>query len=266
MKMEYIIGNTQIDKIADENAVPLESLPKVWQKIANSAEGYEQMKDRNTYIKMAQLFLYKLSEGEIDLFNERDDLKSSKEGFKKLFQKLAWETLEFYGEDFHISRYPNFEILKKNLNLKDPEYKTRSKVIKIAENLFDEFGYLLPASFYWVHLAPLYRESPFQVVPLRFSKQDKLNARSWDAALHGQKVFPMQMRIQSVSSKEGLLWEHGCGCNHALSQAGITDEAFNYSIRSDMKKVWIRDYVWTSWYEYAFFQITPVTKFLIASD
>lgn len=70
------------------------------------------------------------------------------------------------------------------------------------------------------------------------------------------------MKIQSISSQHGFLWEHGCGCNHGLARISPTQQAFAYELRPSMRTIWLRDFIWTMWYEYAFFQIVPVTRFL----
>jgi hypothetical protein len=247
--------------ISGENAVGIEQLPEVWRNIQMGAEGY-LMRDKEAYVQMAQLFLYKLSNGDVDLFNLRNDMQQAKEGFSFIFSKLAFETLAFYGHDFHVNRYPDFKMIREKIDKTQPDAESKFKVIHICEALFEEFGYDMPASFYHVHLAPLNREEVCEIVPLRFSEQDKLNARGWDAALHGQKVFPIQLMIQSISSQQGFFWEHGCGCNHGLSRVGKAETSFKYSLRPEMRRTWIRDYIWTCWYEYAYFPFTPVTRFL----
>ena len=247
--------------ISGENAFPVSELPKNWQAIAEGDPSYK-MSDREAYVKMAQLFLYKLSEGDLDLFNKRNDFKENKEAFSEIFKKLAWETLEFYGEDFKVENYPDFEKIRSLISKDDTDFEDKIKVVEIAEELFEEFGYDLPASFYKVHLAPIGRSAVCEIVPLRFSEEDKKNARAWDASLHGQKVFPMQLLIQSISSKKGFFWEHGCGCNHGLSRVGRAETPFTYKLRDEMRTTWIRDFLWTVWYEYAFFNFTPVTQFL----
>ncbi|BAU08412.1 cobalamin synthesis protein P47K [Fischerella sp. NIES-3754] len=65
------------------------------------------------------------------------------------------------------------------------------------------------------------------------------------------------------SSKHGFFQEHGCGCNHAMARVGATDTSFDYQIRPQMRTTWIRDFIWTVWYEYAFYKFVPVTRFLV---
>lgn len=251
----------RFEEICGEPAFPVSELPAVWREIAAGAPGY-RMREREAYVKMAQLFLYKLAQGDVDLFNKREDLLPGREAFKRLFGVLGTEALEFYGADFHETRYPRFDEVRARLNAGAEDYESKLKVVEIAEELFEEFGFDMPGSFYHVHLAPLNREEVCEIVPLRFSEEDKANARGWDAALHGQKVFPIQLAIQSISSRKGFFWEHGCGCNHGLSRVGKAETAFTYSLRPEMRTTWVRDYIWTCWYEYAFFPFTPVTRFL----
>ena len=247
-----------LERISGEYAANVKDLPKAWQDIAagNANIGLSCPKD---YVKMAQLFWYKVVAGDLDIFTKRNNFPQNQEGFLAVLQKLAWEALEFYAEDFLVENYhyPDFNQLQNNVT--DSE---KMKVVHIAQDLFQEFGYDFPASFYWCHLAPLDREEVCEIVPLRFSEKDKANARAWDAILHGQKVFPIQMKIQSISSQYGLVWLHGCGCNHGLSRLGKASQSFEFDLDQSMRWTWMRDYVWTVWYEYTFFPFTPVTQFL----
>ncbi|RAM52110.1 MAG: hypothetical protein C6Y22_07970 [Hapalosiphonaceae cyanobacterium JJU2] len=248
--------------IEGEQATPVNQLPQSWQDIY-AGKSHTKLSDPEAYVKMAQLFLHKMSHGDVDLFNESADFLDCKPAFCEIFGKLAWKTLEFYGEDFDINKYPNFDLIEKELILEQEDYVERKKIIEIGRNLFDEFGYDLPASFYYVHLAPISRKKVSEVRPLRFSEEDRKNARAWDASLHGQKVFPIQLMVQSISSKHGFFQEHGCGCNHAMARVGATDTSFDYQIRPQMRTTWIRDFIWTVWYEYAFYKFVPVTRFLV---
>jgi hypothetical protein len=248
--------------IGDERACSVDALPPVWRAIASGAAGYG-ITDRKAYVEMAQIFLYKMTAGDLDLFTKREEFSRDAAAFRRVFGALAYETLEFYGHDFHETHYPEFEKIKAALDPSEEEYKEKVTVIEIAEALFAEFGAELPGSFYFVHLAPVYREKVCEIVPLRFSARDRDNARAWDAALHGQKVFPMQLTIQSISSQRGFFWEHGCGCNHGLSRLGRAESSFQYRLRPEMRTTWVRDFLWTCWYEYAFFFNTPVTGYLI---
>ncbi len=253
-----------ITTIAQEAACPVSKLPLEWQLIA-SGEANTQLTDPEIYVQMAQLFLYKLKYGDLDLFTKRNDFEGQKHAFSHVLGTLAWEALEFFGTDFQVDRYPDFSDVESQLDETADDYRDKLKVVAIARDLFAEFGYDLPASFYWCHLAPVERAGVCEIVPLRFSEQDKLNARGWDANLHGQKVFPIQMKVQSISSQHGYVWLHGCGCNHGLSRVGRQEDSFTFELSPEMRKTWIRDFIWTVWYEYAFFPFTPVTRLMTGS-
>ena len=248
--------------IEGEKATPLKQLPQSWQDIL-AGKSNTKLSNAEDYVKMAQLFFHKMSKGDVDLFNESEHLQHLKPAFCEIFGSLAWEALDFYGKDFDVDRFSYFDLIVHSLSPVVEDYIGRKQIIAIGKALFEEFGYDLPASFYHVHLAPVYREEVSEIRPLRFSEEDKLNARAWDASLHGQKVFPIQLMVQSISSKHGFFQEHGCGCNHAMTRVGATDTAFDYQIRPEMRNTWIRDFIWTVWYEYAFFKFTPVTRFLV---
>ncbi|MBH8575117.1 hypothetical protein I8752_19275 [Nostocaceae cyanobacterium CENA369] len=247
--------------IAGENALLVSQLPPVWQDIARGTANVGC--NRQSYIEMAQLFLYKLQQGDVDLFSDNKALASLKPSFSQLFGHLGWETLEFYGYDLMIHNYPNFEEILSEFESKGTEYANEVKVARIGIDLFCEFGYELPASFYHVHLAPIYRDHVFEERALRFDKRDIEHKRSWDAILHAGKVFAIQMKVQSIASKYGFTYQHGCGCNSHLSSIDSSEGAFAYELSQQKRSRWIRSFVWTAWYEYAFFPIVPNTSYLV---
>lgn len=248
--------------IAYENAVPVSQLPAVWQDIANGVADVG-IPEPQIYVEMAQLFQYKLEQGDVDLFNERPELEYLKSSFCQLFGKLAWETLEFSGYDFLKTSYPDFATLLQELESKSEEFANELKVARIGLELFQEFGYELPASFYHVHLAPIYRDYVFEERALRFDKRDIKHKRSWDAILHAGKVFAMQMKVQSIASKYGFTYQHGCGCNSHLSSIDKSRGVFEYELTPEKRQRWLRSFIWTAWYEYAFFPIVPNTSYLV---
>jgi hypothetical protein len=248
--------------IAGENAVPVSQLPPVWQDIARGAANVG-FSNPQIYVEMAQLFLYKLEQGDVDLFSDSPGLAHLKSSFSQLFGQLAWETLEFYGHDFMTYNYPNFAEILHNLESKGSNYADEVKVARIGMELFEEFGYELPASFYHVHLAPIYRDHVFEERALRFDKRDIQHKRSWDAILHAGKVFAIQMKVQSIASKYGFTYQHGCGCNSHLSSIDASDGSFTYELGEQKRERWIRSFIWTAWYEYAFFPIVPNTSYLV---
>jgi hypothetical protein len=257
-----VIEAPHISVIAGENAVTISQLPPIWQDIAAGVANVGIDKPQ-IYVEMAQLFQYKLAQGDVDLFHERPELAGFKSAFSQLFGQLAYETLEFYGHDFLIDSYPNFVEILKNLQSKGIEYADEVKVALIGMELFEEFGYELPASFYHVHLAPIYRDHVFEERALRFDKRDIVHKRSWDAVLHAGKVFAIQMKVQSIASKYGFTYHHGCGCNSHLSSIDISEGEFKYELTPEKYQRWIRSFIWTAWYEYAFFPIVPNTSYLV---
>lgn len=258
----FLLDAPQVQVITGENAVPVAQLPKIWQEIA-ATEASVGLANPTSYIEMAQLFQYKLEQGDVDLFNERPELADHKPLFTQLFGQLARETLEFYGQDFKVERYPNFAQILQELESKGTDSENEVKVARICLELFQEFGYELPASFYYVHLAPIHRESVFEERALRFDPRDIEHKRSWDAVLHAGKVFAIQMKIQSISSKYGFTYQHGCGCESHLSSIDESRGAFDYELNPQKRQRWIRSFIWTAWYEYAFFPIVPNTRYLV---
>ncbi len=248
--------------IVGENAVTVSQLPSVWQDIAKGRANV-RFSNPQIYVEMAQLFQYKLQYGDVDLFNERPHLSHLIPSFSQLFGQMAQETLEFYGHDFMVHNYPNFEEVLGNFESKGSDYSNEVKVARIGLELFNEFGYDLPASFYHVHLAPIYRDHVFEERALRFDQRDIEHKRSWDAILHAGKVFAMQMKVQSIASKYGFTYQHGCGCNSHLSSIDESFGAFEYELSLEKRQRWIRSFIWTAWYEYAIFPIVPNTSYLV---
>lgn len=248
--------------ISGENATPLAQLPPIWQAIAAN-QAHVGMRDRQAYLHLAQLFHYKFANGDVDLFRERPHLARFQPMFAQLTGSLAWETLAFYGEDFLIERYPNFQRI---LLQAEEQYGVNSdaaKVARIGQDLFSEFGYDLPASFYDVHLAPLDRDHIFEERALRYDPRDQAHKQPWDAMLHACKVFAIQMKVQSIASQQGFTYHHGCACNSHLSSIDQATGAFDYAIAPEKHLRWLRSFLWTAWYEYTLFSLIPNTAYLV---
>ena len=265
---ETEIAASVAEVIAGENATPVSSLPEIWQAIARG-ESNTRLSEPDIMVKMAQLFHYKLTHADVDLFNERDDLTHLKQCYGELLAQLADETLDFYGHDFGVKRYPDFDTVFRELEDLDgssPEMETqiseRFDVARICVDLFSEFGYDVPASFYRVHLAPLYRDHIFEERALRFDPRDQNHKRPWDAVLHAGKVFAVQAKIQSIASQYGLSYQHGCGCDSHVSAIDKSVGAFDYNFDTPKRNRWLRSYIWTMWYEFAFFGLIPNTAYL----
>ncbi|MEM9217900.1 MAG: hypothetical protein AAGD25_26610 [Cyanobacteria bacterium P01_F01_bin.150] len=262
-----LVDSTPKTLISGENAVAVSQLPSVWKDIANGSANVG-MRDPQSYVEMAQLFQYKLEQGDIDFFQENPKLIRLKSSFGELFGQLAWETLEFYGQDFQVENYPDFDHILQILetqaaqNGKGGSLTNEIKVARIVKAFFEEFGYDLPASVYQVNLAPIDRDTVFEERALRFDPRDQDHKRPWDAALHAGKVYAIQMKLQSIASHYGFTYHHGCGCENHLSSIDTAQGAFDYAIDPGKRQRWIRSFVWTAWYEYALFPIIPNTIYL----
>lgn len=253
---------TQHSIISGEKAVTLEQLPPIWQAIAQEKVNVG-IRDRQAYVHLAQLFQYKFENGDVELFQDRPALKRFQPMFAQLMGPLAWETLAFYGEDFLIERYPNFQEIFQQATAQYGPESNAAKVAQIGIDLFDEFGYDLPASFYDVHLAPLNRDHIFEERALRYDPRDQAHKQSWDAILHACKVFAIQMKVQSIASQQGFTYQHGCACNSHLSNIDLATGAFDYAISPEKRLRWLRSFIWTAWYEYTLFSLIPNTAYLV---
>ena len=248
--------------ISGEKAATLAQLPPIWQAIAQG-QADVGLSDPQACIHLAQLFLYKFENSDVELFQARPQLRHFQSIFGQLLGPLAWETLAFYGEDFLRDRYPNLQAILDQAKAQYGSNSDAAKVAQIGLDLFTEFGYDLPASFYDVHLAPLDRDHIFEERALRYDPRDQEHKRSWDAILHACKVFAIQMKVQSIASQQGFTYQHGCACNSHLSNIDLATGAFDYEIAPEKRQRWLRSFLWTAWYEYALFDLIPNTAYLV---
>ena len=225
--------------IGDEKAVALKDMPPTWQAMARGDSAYGQPL-LSTYVDMAQIWFAQMM------------------AFGKT--KEAWETLEFYGKDFARDAYPHFEtVAEQHKDLADSHL-----IVDIAKACFQEFGYHFPASFYFMLLAPLRRESITQKVALRFSEQEAGNARAWDACLHAMKSFNILKKVESIHTQFGLTLEHKCGCNHLTNWLSPSQGVYHYGFSNEEDKLSsIKAFVINMFHEYAIFHETPVLRYLV---
>ncbi|MGF1455623.1 MAG: hypothetical protein ACFB6R_09625 [Alphaproteobacteria bacterium] len=248
-----------VDLVNGEAATPLADMPQVWIDAARDLDALGSP-DPADLITLGRLFHYKMVHAQIDLFANRPDLSAARPVFAQVLAVLAEETLAFYARDFRKTAYPDFDAIERVMRETGAD-ETRLKVVAIVRDLFAEFGHTMPASFYDVHLAPLARDDVMEVRALRLSPADKDHARAWDAILHAQKVFPIQMKIQSLSSARGLTWLHGCQCDSGLSQVTGAASAFDYDFPVWGPDRWVWTFIWNTFQEYALFDVAPVTNF-----
>ena len=122
--------------------------------------------------------------------------------------------------------------------------------------VFQDLGYDLPASFYWMLLCPIERDSIHEARPMFFDPQMQGVKRAYDACLHGFNVTAMLMLVQSHASEQGLLIQHGCGCDHSLAQLipGKAKLSFEFESAQGRQKA-LTAYLWRCWNEYLLFPV-----------
>ncbi|MEL6327802.1 MAG: hypothetical protein AAFQ61_12975, partial [Cyanobacteria bacterium J06626_23] len=130
------------------------------------------------------------------------------------------------------------------------------RVIAFVREVFSQFGYALPACFYWMLLCPIERASIYEARPMFFDPQMQGVKRAYDACLHSLNVTAVQMLVQSCASRQGLLIQHGCGCDHSLAQLipGSAEVAFTFESELGRRKA-ITAYLWRCWNEYLLFPL-----------
>ena len=224
------------------NAVPVSGLPEIWQQIA-AGEAKAGHPEPEFLVALARLFLTKATDRSPEIFQHGFD-------FQDFYRHGAVETLEFFGNDFLKTAYPDFDLALSTAKAADGA----DKVVAFAKTAFEDFGYWLPASFYWMLLCPIERESIFESRALFFHPQSQGVKRAFDSCLHGLNVTSLQLRIQHHASCQWLLLQHGCGCDHNLSQIipGQARVDFDFETPAGRKKA-LTAYIWRLWNEYLLF-------------
>ena len=260
MQLAPIFDSILIE-INGEPAVPLESLPASWQRIA---EG-DWLTEPHVYTAMAQVFLAKNRQGNI-LFLERPETSHLKEAYREGNGKLAWEAVSHYGEAFLPENYPDLQQIRSQIQQAEVQTEERLALVEIVSDLFDELGYDVPSTFYWTFLHPLQRSDLFEVRSFRFSEQDLGIARQFDAILHGGYVSMLRRLIDSISSAHGFFIEHGCGCENHLAKLKPCDTSFDYAIPPEARRKTLRAFFWSVMEEYLLFEQRSATRLVYADN
>jgi hypothetical protein len=251
--------------IHGEPAVPLERMPKSWQRIAASTH----LAEAKIYTAMAQVFLAKHQLGHV-LFTERPQMERLKPAYCEGNGLLAWEAVEHFGQAFLPEHYPDLEQLmayEQAMSSSDEsrnQLSDRLALIRIVADLFEQLQYDVPATFYWTFLHPLQRTELFEVRSFRFSEQDLAVARQFDAILHGGYVSMLRRLIDSVSSQHGYFMEHGCGCESHLAKLKPCDAPFTYTIPAEARRKTLRAFFWSILEEYLLFELRAATRLVYA--
>ncbi|MEL6816556.1 MAG: hypothetical protein AAFP03_17360, partial [Cyanobacteria bacterium J06598_3] len=198
---------------------------------------------------LARLFFTKGTDDSSEIFQQASQ---STLDFRSFYGEGVYETLAFFGHDFLTAAYPSFERSRQTAKAQEGA----ERVIAFAQAVFEDFGYELPASFYWMLLCPIERDSIYEARPMFFDPQMQEVKRAYDACLHGFNVTAMLMRVQAHASEQGLLIQHGCGCDHSLAQMipGQSKLSFEFESARGRKKA-TTAYLWRCWNEYLLFPL-----------
>ena len=226
------------------DVVSLEELPPIWQRIANRevAIGHPEP---DFLVVLARLFLTKATDRSPEVFQSGFD-------FQSFYRQGAMSTLEFFGQDFRTTAYPDLNRVMQTARATDGA----ERVVAFVQEVFSQLGYALPACFYWMLLCPIERVSIYEARPMFFDPQMQGVKRAYDACLHSLNVTAVQMLVQSCASRQGLLIQHGCGCDHSLAQLipGSAEVAFAFESELGRRKA-ITAYLWRCWNEYLLFPL-----------
>ena len=230
-------------------AVEINALPLIWRQIAADSTKVGHS-DPDFLVSLARLFYTKATDRSVEVFQQIGLRQSADLQF--FYDKGVRETLDFFGHDFVQSAYPDFDLVLQTAKAKDGA----PKVVAFTRAVFDEFGYDMPASFYWMLLCPIERDSIHEARPMFFDPQMQGVKRAYDACLHGFNVTAILMRVQACASEQGLLVQHGCGCDHSLAQLipGNTQISFEFESARGRQKA-LTAYVWRCWNEYLLFPL-----------
>jgi hypothetical protein len=254
-------ADLDLTTINGEPAVPLDKMPESWQRIFSGS----WMTEPRVYTAMAQVFLAKNQFGHY-LFLERPDTDRFKSAYLEGNHLLAWEAVTHYGAAFLPESYPDFAQLQSQVCSEPNQQDGRLALFNIVNDLFDELGYDVPATFYWTFLHPLQRQDLFEIRSFRFSEQDLMIARQFDAILHGGYVSMLRRLIDSISSRYGYFLEHGCGCDNHLAKLKPCDSPFDYAIPDDARCKTLRAYFWSVMEEYLLFELRSATRLVYADN
>lgn len=220
-KTELYNDITQI--IQGSPAMPVSTLPQIWQKLAKAQSGTGLTEtQRRDYVKAAQLFRYHET-------------------------PLCLEALSTIGKDFLLSAYPDFDALLAQAQNAQNELATR--MINATQALFDEFGYNVPAAFYNVILETVSTENPQISIKMFKNKKALMQDRLWDAVLHAALlVTPIGLYIHSVLSQHGVRFTHmmNCSCSPSFSP----DPAFVIALDQDLKPAYLQNMVAAAFEQY----------------
>ena len=199
---------------------------------------------------LARLFYTKAIDRSPEVFQQKGLQQSA--DIQAFYNNGAKETLEFFGHDFVQSAYPDFDLALETAKAQDGA----ERVVAFARAVFNELKYDLPASFYWMLLCPIERDSIHEARPMFFDPQMQGVKRAYDACLHGFNVTAILMLVQSHASEQELLIQHGCGCDHSLSQVIPGKEKISFEFESVQgRQKALTAYVWRCWNEYLLFPL-----------
>lgn len=208
---------TQI--IQGSPAMPVSTLPQIWQRLAKSAAGTglsdEQRRD---YVMAAQLFRYHDT-------------------------PLCREALSAIGKDFLLSAYPDFDEW-----LQHAKTDLARNMILATQDLFGTFGHSVPASFYHVILETIRDDSQISIKMFK-NKKALMQDRLWDAVLHAALlVTPIGLYLHSVLSQRGVRLTHmmNCSCSPGINP----DQPFMIHLDPALKPAYVQNMVAAAFEQY----------------
>lgn len=228
----------------DVNAVPVGGLPEIWQQIA-AGEAKVGHPEPEFLVALARLFLTKATDRSPEVFQHGFD-------FQDFYRYGAVKTLEFFGNDFLKSTYPSFENLHSTAKATDGA----ENVIAFVQQLFEDFGYEMPASFYWVLLSPINRGSIYESCPIFFAPEMQGLKRSYDAMLHALNVTEILMIVQTHATPYGFRVVHGCGCDQEHARLSANDQPIACFFSGELgRRKAVTAYLWRAMNEYLLFPL-----------
>lgn len=217
-KTELYAEITQV--IKGKPAAPLSHLPQFWQQLAKSANGTGlEDASRADYVEAARLFRY----------NDTP---------------LCREALSAIGKDFAVSAYPDLDAM-----IVSAESAYIKRIVVAVQDLFAEFGYAVPASFYNVILDTARQNDNPGGKSMFKNKKALMQDRLQDAVLHAALlVTPVGLRMQSIFSRHNLRFTHVMNCSCIMQDTA--EAPFEISLDADLKPAYLQNLVAAAFEQY----------------
>ena len=234
---------------------PIEDLPYLWSNILQGDTNFGiNDENRFAYVNLAQRLHYQFFNGNLDLFQKRNDLNLALDRFVQVLASLAYESLDYFSKDFLRKNYPDLSQFSKVINQGEyfSCYNDQWYFVVLAKIVFSKFGYNLPASVYWFLLSSL--EGTLLCDISSNNNKDNTMQRVFESthrALVESEIYVKVIQICALNYGFMLILENG-----KLSIIRINHFSHISMPDIDINDV-VRKYLFSLMCEYTFYPFTP---------